>query len=195
MHPRSIPSRLGTAPALRPGPTETILRRGLNGWNRLEAPLSAFLFSVVFLRGPFTPYVFDLCERSSKSYANDDALYVSGPDLAELMLKFKHDIQLLTNWSNHNRLSLNFSKSNFMCISSKSMLRRITIIKVNHKLYLLSFIRKNLPTFGAVLLYKTMIIPYFNYCKFLLHLCSAKTKFEIQRLQRLEGMPESLSTR
>lgn len=147
-------------------------------------------------------------------YADDVALYISGPNLSDLKLKFMNDLQLLSNWSNFNRLSINFTKPKFMCFSSRGLLRRITIPnalaidsshnidyvpnysylgvlldpelnfevtakevvkRVNHKLYLLSLIRKNLPTFGAILLYKTMVLPYFNYSNFLLHSCSAKT--------------------
>lgn len=64
-----------------------------------------------------------------------------------------------------------------------SLVANETIQKVNHKLYLMSVIRKVLPTFGAVLLDKTMVLAYFNYCNYLLNSCTDKIKTKVQRLQ------------
>lgn len=77
-------------------------------------------------------------------YADDVALYLSGPDFSDLLVKFNKDLQLLINWSNFNRLSINFEKSKFMTFCTRSKLKKLNIpkdlvidgkYKISHVLY------------------------------------------------------------
>lgn len=75
----------------------------------------------------FLLYVNDL--PNLKLYANvliypdDVVLYHSGPDIAILLEELKYDLGLLLNWSNHNGLTINFSKTQYMVFSNRSKLR------------------------------------------------------------------------
>lgn len=155
-------------------------------------------------------------------YADDVVLYISGSDVYDITEKLKSDLLLLSNWSNYNRLTVNYQKSEFMAFGSRAKLRSSNIPlsielcdgnkicrtnsyvylgiqldselkfedmannvvkKVSHKIYNLSLIRKDISTSTAILLYKTMVLPFFNYSNFLMHSCTEKTKTKLQRLQ------------
>lgn len=47
---------------------------------------------------------------------------------------------------------------------------------VSHKIFTLSVIRKDIPLPCAVTLYKTMILPFFDYINFCLNACTEKEK-------------------
>lgn len=130
-------------------------------------------------------------------------------------------MSLIANWSNYNRLTINFSKSNFMIFGNRSKLRTQSvppsihvdnkllhrcseftylglwlndelsmnatcndlIKRVNHKIYTLSVLRKDMTTACAIRLYKAMILPLIDYPNFCLSPCTEKLKTKIQRLQ------------
>ena len=54
---------------------------------------------------------------------------------------------------------------------------------LNHKLYLLSRIRKHLDEEKAILFYKTMLVPYADYTSFLVDCTTSALQTKIQRLQ------------
>lgn len=128
---------------------------------------------------------------------------------------------LIFNWSNFNRLTINFSKSNYMIFGNRLKLRSLNIPavtqidhnqlsrcrefnylglrldeelnmnasandllnRVNHKIYTLSVLRKDLTTSGALRMYKAMILPLIDYPNFCLSPFTEKIKTKIQRLQ------------
>lgn len=57
------------------------------------------------------------------------------------------------------------------------------IKRVNYKIYTLSVLRKDMPTYCATCLYKAMILPLIDYTNFCLTQCNDKVKTKIQRLQ------------
>lgn len=57
------------------------------------------------------------------------------------------------------------------------------IKRVHYKLYTLFVLRKDMPTYCAIRLYKAMILPLIDYSNFCLTPCPEKTKTKIQRLQ------------
>lgn len=155
-------------------------------------------------------------------YADDVVLLTSGPNLLDTVENLRHDLSLLSNWSNYNRLTVNYQKSEYMLFANRSKLgiadippsiqlnngdkinkvdsfvylgvrldselrfeetASDTIKKVSHKIYNLSIIRKCISTTTAILLYKTMVLPYFNYTNFLMCSCNERTKQKLQRLQ------------
>lgn len=155
-------------------------------------------------------------------YADDVVLFISGSDLSSTMENLQRDLMLISNWSNYNRLTINYQKSEFMVFGSRSKLRtssiprginlhdgaRISMTnsyvylgipldpelkfedmandvvkKVSHKIYNLSLIRRYISKTTATLLYKTMVLPYFNYSNFLVHSCTETIKTKLQRLQ------------
>lgn len=60
-------------------------------------------------------------------YADDIVVYNSGPSIDEVIDKLTCDMALVTNWSIFNRLTINYSKSNFMIFGSRSNLRKINV--------------------------------------------------------------------
>ena len=67
-----------------------------------------------------------------------------------------------------------------------------TMNKVSHKLYVLSKIRQFLSTKSAVLIYKTMILPYFDYGD-IVYMFSSKN--ELDKLERLQERCINICTR
>lgn len=68
-------------------------------------------------------------------YADDVAIYNSGPSLDSVLNILRVDMALIHNWSNFNRLTINFSKSNYMVFGNRSKLRILDIpssIQVGH---------------------------------------------------------------
>lgn len=59
-------------------------------------------------------------------YADDTVLYNSHPDVNVSLLQLQHDLDLLSNWLQYNKLTINIRKSKFMIIGSTSMLQRIS---------------------------------------------------------------------
>lgn len=128
---------------------------------------------------------------------------------------------LVKQWSDFNKLTINFMKSDFMVFGSQTALRKVSlpdklsfsncnlprvehfiylgvkldpflsfepaanelISKVSHKIYTLSVLRKDITISCAILLYKTMVLPYIDYINYCLHVCTDKIKTKIQRLQ------------
>ena len=62
-------------------------------------------------------------------------------------------------------------------------LYRYVCRQVEQKLFMLRKIRKNINNFGAISLYKQMILPLFDYSGFLLLSCNLGQKRELQRIQ------------
>lgn len=60
---------------------------------------------------PFTSHVI--------MYAND-VLFNSGPLLENIIDDMQNDLCSVINWSNYNRLAINFSKSNYMVFNNRS---------------------------------------------------------------------------
>lgn len=79
----------------------------------------------------FLLYVNDLpnLPLSSKIllYADDVAIFTSGPQLQDIIDTMTRDIELIINWSNYNRLTINFSKTNFMIFGNRLKLRSTNI--------------------------------------------------------------------
>lgn len=71
----------------------------------------------------FLIYINDLANLPLKSsllmYADDVAVFASGPNLNDIINDMQHDLSLIINWSNYNKLTINFNKSNFMVFSNK----------------------------------------------------------------------------
>ena len=66
----------------------------------------------------FLLYVNDLPNFDNKvftlMFADDSSLFISGPNLDELMHQTKNIIIKVQNWINTNKLSLNLKKTKFM---------------------------------------------------------------------------------
>lgn len=173
----------------------------------------------------FLIFINDLPNLNLKSklllYADDVVVYNSGSDLSVLYDDMCEDLRLVINWSNYNRLTINYSKSNFMVLGNRYKLNSIcipstlsvgphsfnrvnsfvylgidldcelnfenairNIIKrVNHRIFSLSVIRKDITSNCAIKLYKTMILPIVDYANFCLTACTDKLKTKLQRLQ------------
>lgn len=154
-------------------------------------------------------------------YADDVAIFNSGSKIEDVLSNLTHDMKLIANWSNFNRLSINYAKSKYMVFGSRSCLRKVTIPqslrignntmflvkeftylglkldfeltfipafndvirRVNQKIYSLSIIRKDISKECAILIYKTMILPFFDYINYSLCLCSNKHLTKLQRFQ------------
>lgn len=56
-------------------------------------------------------------------YADDIAVYTSGPNINELIHIMQTDLSLIINWSNFNRVSINYDKSNYMISGNRYKLR------------------------------------------------------------------------
>ena len=69
----------------------------------------------------FLVYVNDLpnCIRNCNTlqFADDTTVYVSGSNIAQLFTKLNSDLNILSDWFNSNKLSLNVNKSNYMLFS------------------------------------------------------------------------------
>lgn len=80
----------------------------------------------------FLLFINDMLNLPLKSkiimYADDVAIYNSGPSLEVTLNTLCSDTCLfIINWSNYNRLTINFSKSNFMIFGNRSKLRILDI--------------------------------------------------------------------
>lgn len=79
----------------------------------------------------FILYVNDLPNLPLQSYiimyADDVVLFTSGPELEDVITTIQTDLALVINWSNYNRLTINFSKSNYMVFNNRHKLRNISI--------------------------------------------------------------------
>lgn len=82
----------------------------------------------------FLIYVNDLPNLNINShilmYADDVVLFKSGPNLNEIIDTMQNDIAMVTKWSNFNRLTINFSKSNYMVFGNKYKLKNVNIPEV-----------------------------------------------------------------
>lgn len=77
----------------------------------------------------FQIYINDLVNlpfySSTILYADDTVLFNSHPDVNVSLLQLQHDLDLLHNWMQFNKLTINIRKSKFMIVGSPSMLQRI----------------------------------------------------------------------
>lgn len=97
----------------------------------------------------------------------------------KLLIDETHQIQCVQNYT-YLGVALD-SELNFETTA------REVIKKVNHKLYLLSFIRKDIPNFCAIVLYKTMILPYFTQISFSIAVqAKSKLKFNDYKIEDSE---------
>lgn len=68
-------------------------------------------------------------------FADDTSIFFSGPDLEVLINDVNHDLCLILEWLNANKLSLNISKTKAMLFSRKRNINRNIEIKVdNHRI-------------------------------------------------------------
>lgn len=99
----------------------------------------------------FLIYVNDLPNLQLDShilmYADDVVLFNSGPNLNDIVGTMQKDVSLIANWSNYNRLTINFTKSNYMVFGNKYKLHNaiipnsissdlFTLTKVDNFMYL-----------------------------------------------------------
>lgn len=79
----------------------------------------------------FIAYINDLPNLQLKShvlmYADDVAIFNSSSNIDNVLSNLSHDMSLISYWSNYNRLSVNYSKSNFMIFGSRSNLRKVSL--------------------------------------------------------------------
>ena len=59
----------------------------------------------------------------------------------------------------------------------------MTVRTVSHKIYLLTRVRKFMSNTSALLVYKTMILPFFDYADVVYHYANAKELDKLHRLQ------------
>lgn len=70
----------------------------------------------------FLIYINDLplpLKSSILMYADDVAVYSSGPVLADVINNMVHDLALIINWSNYNKLTINYNKSKYMVFGNR----------------------------------------------------------------------------
>ena len=70
-------------------------------------------------------------------YADDTLLYCEGTDLNEICIKVNEDLQYVKTWLDHNKLSLNVNKTEYMLLGTRNRLNKINDndvdIKINGK--------------------------------------------------------------
>ena len=115
-------------------------------------------------------------------------------------------LDVYINWGNDHCLSLNAAKTKCMIVNAGNsqimFVNRFSYLgivldsemlldplyknvcrQVEHKLFMLRKIRRNINKYGAISLYKQMILPLFDYSGFLLLSCNLGQKRELQRIQ------------
>ena len=65
---------------------------------------------------------------TSKLFADDTTIYLSGPDLDNLLTDFKRRIEPLDLWCRHNRLDVNWSKTYAMFITNKRINKPASVL-------------------------------------------------------------------
>ena len=128
------------------------LRNILSDKNFIDTgvPQGSVLGPVMFLL-----YVNDLPNFDNKvftlMFADDSSLFISGPNLDELMHRTKNIIIKVQNWINTNKLSLNLKKTKFMIFSTRDIkehdyinVRNFKIERVRFFKFLGFFIQENL---------------------------------------------------
>ena len=58
-------------------------------------------------------------------YAVDTLLYCEGTDLNEICIKVNEDLQYVKTWLDHNKLSLNVNKTEYMLLGTRNRLNKI----------------------------------------------------------------------
>ena len=70
-------------------------------------------------------------------YADDTLLYCEGTDLNEICIKVNEDLHYVKTWLDHNKLSLNVNKTEYMLLGTRNRLNKINDndvdIKINGK--------------------------------------------------------------
>ena len=160
----------------------------------------------------------NLCK--SKLYADDTVVYATHREEAVCHEWLYTDFELLMNWFNINRLTINSDKTKLMLFATKNMQKKArfpqieidskylqyvrqfnylgvkldnrltfethaseSIRLVAHKLYLLTRIRNFVDKKQALIIYKSKVMPYFDYGDIFLLGVQAKTRDMLQKLQ------------
>ena len=64
-------------------------------------------------------------------YADDTAVFYFGDDVDDVHLSLQHDMQSISYWMHHNRLSLNVKKTKLMMVGSRPKLRQTVPFNVS----------------------------------------------------------------
>ena len=144
---------------------------------------------------------FDIIKTYSENstilmYADDTVLISSGEDYNQAMDENQSLFERYIDWSNENGLKINVSKTKHMLLSSKSRSVEVkanilsleyfvkdNIQRVNFKLYLFGKIHCLLTFKAAVMVYKQMVLPFFDYLDILIDGCAKKFVDKLQTLQ------------
>ena len=86
----------------------------------------------------FIIYMNDLpdCLHNAKGilFADDTTLYESSYNINELYISMNHDLAILSDWFQSNKLSLNLKKTNYMLFTKASALSELNHLKVGNEI-------------------------------------------------------------
>ena len=93
---------------------------------------------------PFTIYINDLPLASDLKvhlYADDINLTLTHSQPEMLLQKVNENMQKIINWMRINKLSINYSKSEFMIITKKQFKHKFEIVMEDNKIKQKSFVK------------------------------------------------------
>ena len=133
----------------------------------------------------FLIYINDLSHvvtnTSMYLYADDTVLLSTDQCIDNCTNNIQRDLTIIAAWCRSNKSSLNIKKTKCMLFGSRVRLKRkITA----HKINLLSKIRQYITESASITIYKSMILPYFDYEDILFINSSKKLLNKLDYLQK-----------
>ncbi len=136
----------------------------------------------------FLVFINDLCDSielcGTSMYADDTAIFYLADCEDELQVSLQFDLQMVAYWMHENRLNLNTGKTKFMILGSIDAHIEKIVDKTTTKLGLLYKTRWLFDRETALMLYKSLIIPHFEFGSVIYEI---SLKYQLQHLQVIQN--------